>query len=258
MRSSVAHQLKRLCAFLSVCLIFTLLLTSCDPGNTPTPDPAIGEEYSSFVALEEIEDEPTVLTQFKKTKNTAFLKLEITNVYEDPFVRINEKTYSYTHFVLLECRVVSDLYEGGFKEGDKITLPIILNVNKNTVQTVGRFEDDYEELEISDVKAWLGALDYIYAVSAKITPTDYSDSYFEYPTINVSLKRCTFTDYTLIPCKDGAISINSLYSFLNVNDVKYSPLDEIHGMDKFCFDGLASSEFELNVKKLSEYFDLKK
>ena len=238
MKLVVSKGLRKICSVILILLILMLSATSCN-----------------FRFISDIDSDPcpSILNSYSKTERSVFLKLEIVNIYDEVFIDQRDIAFPYdSGKILLECKVLDDLYESGVKPNEKIIIPIFL--------THTFLEgDDYvrKDLPLSDVKTLLSSFDCIYIKTERNSECTYVVKDSTETSVKTVFMPCDMSLYDILPSVDNKVCINLIEDFFNQKCITNLPYYEIVYMDSFCYEGISCEEFENNVRELSAYFDSK-
>ena len=229
MRLAVSKGLGKICMVVIICLIFVLPAVSCRQNS-----------ITNSVTVE-TDKAPSVKDYFAKTEIMVFLKLEVSKIYDQVFVSKSDIGNRYgVDRIILECKVLTDLYESEIEIGEKVIIPLYMGGSN-----------------INDYKNWFNSLDFIYVRTHPYSVNEYvSKNDFE-TSIQTDMNRCDMLSYDVLPVIDGAVYINMVDEFHKEQGIEYMPYSEISGIEDFCYEGISCEEFETNVMELSKEYDAK-
>ena len=254
MKITISKGLSKICIVLLLCLSLVLSTTACGQNKTANDktDNTINNEANNKTD-ENLDDADspmlTVEDLYLKNVGSSFLKLKISNIYNEVF---QEKFSKYGKYIMLECEIMEDLYDSGFENNKKIIVPVLLNqsfTQEGSIASVGG------TLDLQNFKTFLLSFDYIYIYSHSNSNVIYcleNDTSFQ---LESNIDKCVISSYELIPSVDGKVYIERIDAFLEENNAVFGNYHHIYGILNFCFDGISCMEFESNVRKLSKYFD---
>ncbi len=255
MKLAVSKGLFKMCMILLLCLSMVLSAVGCIQDNTNDGTANKAESFNEislefFASLDEGDGEKfvTVLDCYAISRDDVFLKLEITQIYDDVFI---EQYSGGREFIMLECNVICDMYESDLIYTPKVIIPIMIDI---TVE-----EDDTRvrsKLDVNEFKLWLLDFDYIYVRSHTYNQVFVAKGKSNV-SVDVKINWCNISSYHLLPSADGKVCIEELDEFLDKNRVGRLSSNEIRGMELFCYSGISCENFEKNVKILSAYHDKK-
>ncbi len=187
----------------------------------------------------------TISDYYSLMAGSAFLKVEITNVYDGVFW--DNSSVPTTQYILVEGMIKDDLYNGGLRIGETVIIPIGINVSVKENGEVSR-----KKLDAEAVKNWLSSVDGLY-VNTSFCLATYVNIDDDSSRIQMKYRHCALTPDKIIPYVDDTVRIALLCDFLEENYIIYSSPEEIQGMDSFCYDGISCENFENNIGTLFDH-----
>ena len=226
MKLSFLNGIYRICTVVITCLLLVLSVASCEQN-----DEIQIEGDSDFSS----DTSSSVSDCYYNGENAVFLKLEILKIYDEDFY---VESSGGRDFILMDCRVILDLYESGVNSCETILIPV-------------RFISTTSTMTTETVKSWLSDFDYIYVYSN----IQHEDRYISYPYREMDLESniapCYISGYEILPASDGRVRIELLDAFISENRMGSSYISD---MERFCYENISCETFEDNVRKLSKDF----